>query len=160
MLTTAQNVTLKAAILADPVLNAIPNTFDGAFAIADALNLLATPTFIVWRTNVPTSDVKKAVVWTEYVGRSVGEQGAFSLMISNGIIDASQINVRQGIQDIFSGPSGLNSRTALTAISKRSATKVEKILATGTGTDAIPAVMGFEGNISPQDTYAARNFIA
>lgn len=156
-LTTEQNTTLKAAILADSVLNAFPNTPDGAFAIADALNLTNVPDFIVWRTDIPTKDVKKVVVWTEYVGRSVGEQGAFSLMISNGIIDASQTNVRQGIQDIFSGPSGANTRSALTAISKRKARRIEKILATGTGTDASPATMTYEGTISYQDVYAARN---
>lgn len=155
-LTPAQNLLIKNAVLADPILAAIPSTFDGRYAIADALNLISEPAFVVWRTDVPTRDVKKAVVWTEYIGRSVGEQGAFSLMISSGIIDTSQVNVRQGLADIFSGPSGAGSRTALLAIAKRSARRIEKILATGTGTDASPATMGFEGAISYMEIYEAR----
>ena len=157
-LTPTQQTTLKAAILADPTLNAFPNTSDGNFDLAVHLsNTLATPAFIVWRTDVPTKDVKAAIVWTEYIGRSVGERGAFELMISNGVLDASNVNVRQGIQDCFSGPSGVNTRANLTAIAKRSATLIEKILATGTGTDVSPATMTFEGTISAADVQQARN---
>lgn len=154
--TAAQYLLIKNAINADPVLAAIPNTFDGAYAMAIELNKVAVPNFIVWRSDVPTKDVKKAVVWTEYIGRSPGEQGAFSMMISNGILDASQINVRQGIADIFSGPSGASSRAALIAIAKRPARLAEKILASGTGTDALPATMIFEGIFTPNDVYEAR----
>lgn len=42
-LTAAQLLTLNTAILADGILNAFPNTPDGAFAIAAALNQLAVP---------------------------------------------------------------------------------------------------------------------
>ena len=105
-LTTAQQATLKAAIEADATLNAFPSTLDGAFAIAALLNLPASPDFWVWRTNVPTADCKKAMVWTEFIARSVGERDAWQFMLSNGIINAADINVRQGIQDIFSGPGG------------------------------------------------------
>ena len=155
-LTTTQLQALKAEINADPVLSVQPLNSDGAFFIANELNKLASPAFIVWRTNVPTSDVKKAVVWTEYIGRSAGEQNAFALMISNGIVNASDANVRQGFADIFSGPSGVNSRANLTAISKRSSTRAEKVLATGTGSDASPATLTFEGSLSFQDVEAAR----
>lgn len=157
-LTAGQYSTLKTAILADATLNAYPNTGDGNYDLAVYLsNTLAEPPFIVWRTNVPTKDVKAALVWTEYIGRSVGERGAFELMISNGTLDASNVNVRQGIQDCFSGPSGVGTRTALTTIAKRSATLIEKILATGTGTDAAPATMAVEGTISGADVQIARN---
>ena len=39
---------------------------------------------------------------------------------------------------------------------KRSASVVEKLLATGTGSDVAPAMMGFEGPISYQDVGEAR----
>src|SRR3990167_6637344 len=131
-LSTQQQQTLKAAILADSTLNAFPNTTDGNFDLAVHLsNTLAVPAFRVWRSDVPTADVKRVIVWTEYIGRSVGERGAFELMISNGVLDASNVNVRQGSQDCFSGPSGANTRIALTNIAKRNANLIEKILATG-----------------------------
>jgi hypothetical protein len=146
-LTSAQKQTLKAAILADP---AISQTFtDGNLqGVADYYNALASPAFIVWRTDVPTKDVKKALVWTEYVGRSAGERDAFALMISNGIVNAADTNIRAGFNDIFSGPSGVNTRAALVAIAKRSATRAEQLFATGTGSDAVPATMTVEGSIS------------
>lgn len=156
-LTAGQLMKLKAAIEADSELNAQPMNSDGAFAIALALNQTASPAFIVWRTDVPTSDCKKAMVWTEFIGRSAGERDAWQFMLSNGIVNAADANVRQGVQDIFSGAQGATSRANLVAISKRSATRAEKILATGTGSDAVPATMGFEGNLSYQDVEQARN---
>ena len=48
---------LKAHILADSALNAHPNTPDGAFAIADAMNLAANPDYWVWRTSVPKKEI-------------------------------------------------------------------------------------------------------
>ena len=62
-LTTAQLATLRADIAADGVLNAIPNTPDGAYAIADAYNLLAVPTFTVWCSTVATDDIFNAISW-------------------------------------------------------------------------------------------------
>jgi hypothetical protein len=156
-LTPAQLQTLKAAIVADPALNAQPQTTDGAFAIADALNALASPAFRVWRSAVPTKDVKNAIVWTEYISRSVGEKSAFELMISNGVINPSDANIRQGILDIFSGPSAAVTRTNLTEMGKRDATRAEKLFAVGTGSDVSPAALTFEGALGYQDVMAARS---
>ena len=155
-LTVSQLTALKLAILADPVLAAQPLNSEGAFAIALALNLEAVPPFVVWRTNVPTADMKKAMVWTEFIARSAGEREAWQFMLANGIVDASQVNVRQGVQDIFSGPGGAGSRAAIVAIVKRNATRAEQILATGIGTTAAPATLSFEGRLTFQDVEAAR----
>ena len=156
MLTSAQLSILKADILADPALASQPNTSDGAFAIAAAYNLLVAPAFLVWRTNIPTMTAKSAMVWTEFIARSAGERDAWQFMLSNGIINAADPNVRQGIQDIFSGPSGAGSRANLIAIAKRNATRAEKLFASGTGSDASPGTMTFEGTLSYQDVQLAR----
>lgn len=155
-LTSAQLIVLRDAILADPVLNAFPNNADGAFAIAAALNQDASPDFWVWRTNVPTADCKKAMVWTEFIGRSAGEREAWTFMLSNGFISAADPNVRQGIQDIFSGPGGAGSRAALTSIAQRRASRAEKLFASGTGSQASPATMGAEGALTFQNVQDAR----
>src|SRR5688572_12266391 len=131
-LTSAQLAVLKADIAADPALNALPNNSDGAFAIAAIYNQPAAPVFRVWKTNVPTKDCKIAMVWTEFIGRSVGERDAWQFMLSNGTINPADANVRQGIADIFSGLSGAATRANLLAISKRDATRIEKLLSTGT----------------------------
>ena len=156
-LTAAQQAAVKADILANPDLNAFPDTADGAWAIADLYNLAADPAFVVWRSSVPTSDVMEALDWTEMVAASVGERDTFRMMIADGNIDATNANVRSGLQDIFSGPGGAQSRANLTAIAKRNASVVEQLFATGDGTDGSPATMTFEGNISYQDVLAARN---
>jgi len=156
-LTPAQLSTLQADIEADPVLDALPNNSDGAFAIAAAYNVLASPTFTVWRTNVPTKDCKTAMIWTEYIARSAGEREAWTFMLSNGFINVGDVNVRQGIQDIFSGAGGATTRANLMSIAKRSATRGEKLFATGTGSDASPATMTVEGSLSFQDVEQARS---
>lgn len=158
MLTTSQLVTLKNDIAADGVLNAIPNTSDGGAAIAVLYNLPASPVYRVWRTDIPVKDVKLGVVWTEYIGRSAGEQNAFTFMLLNGTLNAADANIRQGIIDIFSGPSGSQTRTNLTNLAKRDATRLEKLFATGTGSEASPATMAVnvEGLLPVQDVLTAR----
>lgn len=159
MLTPAQLLTLKADIAADPVLSTIPHTPDGAFAVAAAYNLPASPAFIVWRTSVPEADFtdltsEEATTWSwpAYIARSVGEQAGWARMFAGGVVNPARPNVRQGFQDIFSGNqnNAPAQRTHLAATCKRSALRVEKLFATGTGTTASPATMTVEGTLSYQ----------
>lgn len=155
-LTTEQLQTLKTDILADPILNAFPNNSDGAFEIAKAYNLLANPAYIVWKTNVSTAEIRAVLVWSEFDALSVSKQNAFTFLCSNHVVNAALANVRQGISSIFTGPGQAGNLAALIDIAKRSATRAEKLFATGTGTTASPAVMTIEGPISLQDVEAAR----
>jgi hypothetical protein len=167
VLSASQGQALKADIAANtntvsfggtPVaINALPNNDDANFAIADWYNLTASPAWVVWRSNIPTKDVKLAIVWTEYIARSQGERDAFEFMLSNGTINGADANIRQGIQDVFSGPSGATTRANLTALAKRSATNAEKLYSTGAGTDGSPATVTREGPISFQDVSFARS---
>lgn len=162
MLDNAQLLVLKADIAAkilpgQPLEGLDPTNTDQAFAIADYYNMDSSPAFIVWKTFVSTSDCKTATVWTEYIGRSQGERDAWQFMLSNGHIDASDSNIRQGIQDIFSGPSGATTRTNLVAIAKRTANRIEELLATGTGSDASPGTMTHEGQITYEDVLNSNN---
>lgn len=156
MLTEAQLIALAADIAADPILSAYPNNSDGNFAIAELYNLDATPAWYVWRSNIPIDEVRQAIVWTEYIDRSVGERETFLLMIANHALDASEVNVRQGIADIFSGPQAVGTRAALLALGKRTASRAEKLFSSGTGTEDNPATMEFEGNLSYRDVETAR----
>jgi len=156
-LTSEQLTTLAADILADPVLNAFPQTPDGADAIAKLYNLNATPDFYVWKTSVSTDEVRKSIVWLEYLASSVSEKSAFELMLSNGVIDPSDVNVRDGIEKIFGNQNQQTTRDNLISLSKRLATRVEKLFAVGTGTVPTPATMGFEGKLTYQDVDSARS---
>ena len=157
MLTTIQLQTLKADIANDPILDALPKNSDGAFAVAAAYNLDADPAFIVWKTDVPTSECKKAMVWTEYIDCSIGQRDAWRFMLSNGTISPADANIRQGIADIFSGPGGAGSRAALITIGKRGVSRFEKLFAVGEGTDLYPGTMTIEGNLSYQEVMNAWN---
>jgi hypothetical protein len=154
-LTTAQLAVLKADILTS-FPGAGPDD-DSNAAIAAAYNFAASPVFRVWKTSLLTMDVKKSVVWTEFIGRSAGEREAFIFMLSDGKINPSDVNVRQGIADVFSGGTGAATRAALIALAKRDATRAERLFATGEGSDATPGTLTVEGNLSGQDISAARN---
>lgn len=167
MLSTAQQAVVKADILADPTLNSQPNNSDGAFAIADAYNVAAVIDFWVWRTSVTeaecvgTNSVDGTTwSWTSYIGRSQGERDGWREMFADtGRINPAQANIRQGLADIFSGAGGAAQRTHLLAIARRKASRIERLLATGTGSTAAPATMGFEGPVIYQDILTARNSI-
>lgn len=159
MLTSEQLVILRSDIEGDVTLSAIPNTPDGAFTIADIYNQLASPTFYLWKSHVSTYDIRSALIWNEYDTLSVSKQNAFQFLCSNGIVDARLTNVRQGIASIFSGPGQAGNFSALTIIAKRTATRIEKLLATGTGTEQSPASSSFPDGflLTYQDVLSARN---
>lgn len=164
-LTNAQLTTLKASILADPVLTALPNTSDGAFEIAEVYALVAAPDFWVWRTSVPQAEIVGAPSpdattwsWTTYIGRSQGERDGWREMFTDtGSINFALSNVRQGFVDIFSGAGGAAQRTHLLAIGRRKANRAEKLFATGIGSTISPATMVVEGSLTYQDILTARN---
>ena len=165
-LTTSQQALVKADILASPDLNVQPNSPDGAFAIADLYNLLAVPTFWAWRSSVTIADIYTITTseatrwnWSTYIGRSVAERDCWRELGNLGTLNFSLLNTRQAVADIFSGTPAIDvaQRTHITTIGRRSTTRLEKLLATGTGTTVSPATMGREGLVSYQDIQQARN---
>lgn len=165
MLVPTQLALVKADIVGDPLLNAFVNNSDGNSAIAAIYNIVAVPTYWVWRTFVPDRDIYSVTTpdgtswsWTTYIGRSQAEREAWRQMVNMaGGMNASLLNVRVGIADIFSGAGGAAQRTHLLTISRRPASRFEKLLATGVGTPAAPSTLGFEGRVLYQDIELARN---
>lgn len=173
-MTPAELAALKAAIDADPTLSALPRDPDGNFAIAAAFNLPASPDYWVWRTNVTRKEAvettstdadgvtSRSFNWTGagFIGRSQGERDAWrELWNHSGQVNAALPSVRQAFLDIFSGPTAPapSNRQHLSNVSRRLATRGEKLYAQGTGTAASPATMTLEGSISAQDIETARN---
>lgn len=168
-LTTAQLQALKTHIDADPVLAAQPNNSDGAFAIAAALNLPATPNFWVWRTSVEKKEIVSNVsrngtsfTWAGngFIARSQGEIDCWNQLFNSTLTcNPSLPNVRQAFLDIFSGTgNAASNRTHLDAVSRRKATRAEKLFATGQGGDTAgtAGTLTFEGNLGYQDVQDAR----
>jgi hypothetical protein len=154
-LTSAQLAALKADILADATLNAFPNNSDGAFEIAKAYNLTASPDYWIWRTSVPKSELVNVVstdadgtttrsfIWAGngFITRSAGEQTAWrELFNGTDSVNASLPNVRQAFTDIFSGTgNAASNRTHLSNVARKKATRAQKLFSSGAGTAASPA---------------------
>lgn len=170
MLTTDQLNTLKADILTHPELDAARQSGDDA-ALADYYNTNASPDFYVWRTSVTQQEYTNAIGpnsttfnWAGtggYIARSQGERDAFRAIFNAGesnSVNPSLANVRAAFDDIFSGSGAgaVNNRTHMMDVSKRKATRLEKLFATGTGSSVSPALMVVEGVISPSEISGAR----
>lgn len=156
-LTTQQQATLKTFVEADPVLNLIPHTADGAYEIAAALAQLADPAFIVWRTSVDIDEImRNGMDWARVDNLSVGKARIWDWMGRLGTINPSRLNIRAGIDAVWVGTAAdLAVRAAVYTHCKRSANILEKLFATGTGSDATPATMVIEGSLSYTEVFAA-----
>lgn len=165
-MTPAQLATLRTAIQAetDPAFVTFRN--EGATgAMADWFNV-PHASFVCWKSRVSrhdiianTSDEGTVFTWAGagYITRSQGERDAFREMFNSlGTVNPSQTNIQQAFADIFSGAgnAALN-RAHVQAMSKRKATRGERLFATGTGTTASPGTLTFEGNVSNDDVVQA-----
>lgn len=157
-LTSAQLATLNAAINGNQTWAAYPQTSDGYTDLAATLNKTAAPAFIVWKSSVGIRETGQAFNGAEWAGMTTANHTRLQTVaqyLADGY-NAAKADVRAMFNDIWSGAGGANTRTALLALWKRSATEAEKLLASGTGSDAVPATLGYEGSISYQDVQQAR----
>jgi hypothetical protein len=151
-LTPAQKATLKASILADGTLAAAVAAGDDS-TVAAAYNAAAAPAFVVWKSNVSIGAVGDAINATELAGLTTLNTTRLQTIAQYAPtgFNFSLADRRQAFNDIFSGAGGTVTRPALLALWKRNATRAEKALATGTGSDATPATLTSEGNLSPNE---------
>ena len=183
-MTPQQLATVKAAILADPALSAQPMNSDGAFAIAAALNLPASPQENVWRTNASVQAINDAIDWAKYTPVDAADGTAIytnrllliqskqmnlqCMLIGRDTVDASKANVRAGLRDaVINIPACANGASVqaggasgVTVMNKciRPALRIEDILATGQATTGgvTAKIMGYEGTMSYQEVEQAR----
>jgi len=148
-MTPAQLVTLRAAVIADPALAAVGRND------TELTRLLNLPTtFVAWRTDVSTNDTGNAWVGTDIDGMSALNMQRLQLLLAsspNGVFDMSRADRRAGFENPFGTNVNNVSRVAMRAIWKRFATRAERVFATGTGTDAVPGLFGFQGVLSVAD---------
>lgn len=161
-LTTAQLQTLKAAIAAetDPAfVEYLANGDNGM--MANWFNQPTDPGFIVWRTSVSDDEImSNGFDWVRVDNLSVGKARIWEWLFShtNGVMNPSKANVRAGIDECWRGTAAdLAVRAAVYVHCKLAAKRGEALYATGTGTDAVPGALVFEGNLNPTDITAARN---
>jgi len=159
MLTSAQQVTLKADILADAALNTLPPNSDSAFEIARVYNLDAAGTYIVWRGSMPVVEIEQnGFAWSSLDSVPEAKYRIWARLTAPGFINPTKANVRQGIQDFCRD--SINQpivalRDSILPHLKEQASRVEKLFATGAGTNVSPSVKEFEGPLAVQDVMAA-----
>lgn len=158
-LTPEQQQALAADVAADPAFAALPHNSDGAYAVAAAYNLLASPDFIVWRSSVSQDEImQNGFDWVRVDNLSVGKARIWEWLFNNQSrsMNPSKINVRAGIDEVWKGTAAdLAVRAAVYAHCTRKATRAEKLFATGTGTEASPATMTQDGSLSYNEVQAA-----
>lgn len=152
-LTTAQKITLKADIIAKQAVGQPLFGITDDQAIAAWYSATASPAFIVWKNSVTTREIGEAMNSSEVGGLTTANTSRLQVMqmYSGGVFNPSKADTRAGFDGVFSGAGGVLTRAALLALYKRSAKQLEKLFATGTGTDAVPATLVVEGSITAQE---------
>lgn len=159
ILTTAQLQAIKADIAASSDLNSNPNTDDGNFAIAKLYDVPAAPAFTVWKSMAKIGEIGQGFDSGELGNRSAADSQRLQTIA---VYRAAGINPsiagdRAFFDDIFSAAGGVITRANLLALWKRSALRIEKLFATGTGSVAVPATLVVEGTVTSNDILNARN---
>ena len=151
--------TLKAYILSVPEWAAMPNNSDTSYFIAAELNKEASPAFIVWKSNVSVDEImRNGMDWARVDNLSVGKARIWDWLGRLGSFDAGRVNVRAGIDAAWVGTAAdLAVRAAVYVHCKRSASVLEKLFATGAGSDASPATMAVEETIGYSTVDSARS---
>lgn len=151
-LTSAQKAALIAAIQADTAANAFYVAGD-LTGLANYMNGVAAPAFIVWKTNVTLERIGDAFVATEVAGLTSLNVQRLEVMATYGPsgINPSKADRRAAFDDIFSGAGGVGTRTALSALWRRSVTRFERVFATGTGTTGTPGSLVVEASAVQAD---------
>jgi hypothetical protein len=154
-LTHEQLLVLKADIAANAA--SLPPF---AAEIAEVYNQQAVPAFVVWKTEVTAQEWRHAIVGgggaAQLDALTASKRDAL-LWATEDVMNPSDPEVRAAIDDWCGSQNTL--KAALVAVQKRNATRAEKLLATGTGTTASPATMGWEGNLTYQDVEAAQQAV-
>jgi hypothetical protein len=159
-MTPQQLQTLKAAIAAETDAAFVEYRTNGQTnQMAAFFNEPSSPAFVVWRTSVSQDEItQNGFDWVRVDNLSVGKARIWEWMFGNAqrVFNPSKANVRAGIDECWKGTTAdLAVRAAVYTHCKQTATRGQKIYATGTGTDVDPGLMTFTGQISSSDISAA-----
>ena len=151
-MTPQQLLTLKTFALADQeAAGYIANGQDNQ--LQDWFN--SATTFVVWRSVLTAAMAREALVEgaAQLDALTAGKRDSL-FRICDGDLATYKQAVRSAIDDLCGTQSVL--KAAFAAAERRFATRAEKCLASGTGTTALPADLGWEGRISGLDASEIR----
>lgn len=149
---------LKAAIVADSALTQWRAARRDDL-IAAYYNEPASPTFTIWRRDVTAEEIGNAWVGTDIDGMSALNMQRLQLMFASrpsGLFDMTRADLRAAFENPFGTNQNNASRVAMRTVWKRTINRVERLFATGTGSDATPGVAPWYGTI---DTNVISNLL-
>lgn len=154
MLNITQLSTLKALASADQIATGYIATADDQ-ALADWFNAVDA-SFYVYRSVLTPAMARSAIIQgaTQLDGLTVGKRDSL-FYLASGDLAVSKAEVRAALDDLCGTMNQL--KGYIQDACKRNATRAEKALvASGIGSNASPAVMGYEGKLSPADASQVR----
>ena len=108
--------------------------------------------FTVWKSSVSAVEVGRTFDAAALDAMTAGNADKLSNFRNwNDTVFPFRADHRAFFDGVFSVASGATTRTALAVLWKRAATYAERVFATGTGSDAAPGTLGWEGTISLQE---------
>lgn len=174
-MTPAELTTLKASVLASQ--NAEITAAASARNDTELARLLNLPiTFVVWRINVPSTELVGAIKLASFTPSDAPDdtmlynnrcalcelkQNNIRLLLAREVITAQKLSTRQDLTDALTNvPAGAGGSAIdagwlgagkVKATISRFATVAELAFATGTGTAAQPGDLGWEGSVNIDD---------
>ena len=154
MLTTTQLSTLKALASADQTAAGFISSADDQ-SLADWFNTI-DPSFYVYRPVLTPAMARSAIIQgaTQLDGLTVGKRDSL-FYLASGDLAVFKAEVRAALDDLCGTMNQL--KGYIQDACKRNATRAEKaLIASGIGSNAVPAVMGYEGKLSAADASQVR----
>ena len=96
-----------------------------------------------WRSAISIGELNTAIVWSEFLLLTQAQRDAYTALTQAGSVDATSANVRNGFSAVFGASSSF---TNLTAVAKKTPTKLEALFTTANlcalpGASASPALV-------------------
>ena len=184
MLTTAQQTTLRNAVIADHSFDSLPHNSDGASALAVAFNLPDVSNTQVWNSATPTDSIFNSLTWANYTPNDAADatvtytnrvllaqtkqMNLQNILVGRQTVNMVNVQTRAGLRDAVinlptgtgganvqvGGASGVNALTA--CVRPTLATRAEKLLSAGPSTTGTVTadMLVFEGSLGYPDWQA------
>jgi len=154
-LTNDQLTTLRTAIDAETDPTFVQYRTEGATGWM-ALWFNANSTFTVWKSALEAPIVGEAFDAASLDAMTAGNADKLNNFRQwNDVVYPARADHRSFFDGVFSPASGATTRANLYALWRRFATRGEKLFCTGTGSDASPGNLVYEGQITDHDVIRA-----
>ena len=112
--------------------------------------------FVVWRSNYNPQQIRAAITESAtQLDNLTNSKREALLWWAEGTYDMGKVSTRAAVTDFTAATANL--QTSILDGGKRTALRIEAIMANGTGTAVSPGKLGWEGQISYQDVFEARS---